>query len=148
MIPKNFQWLGVYADEHCYDARELAHIVSRMFAWIPESKENDLKNTRGRDLFQQSVIDEHCRSFLNYCLFGGLIPQMEVWWWIVIRVRLYYALDTLNEIKRKDDGWCISLTPEGVVQYVYDLITLSWVVDGLRWLLIERADIPLYVCRA
>lgn len=143
MKKHNFQMLGILEGEHCYSAEELALIVSRMFAWLPENTDIDLRNTTGRDLFQKSIISEHCKAFLDCCVFGNPTPVLEPWWWLVIRVRLFYAIDTLRSFPELKEGWNMTLTPSGVAEFVHSLLTLSWQVNGLRWLLLTRAHLPL-----
>lgn len=139
----NMQMLGVHAGSHRYDANEVAEIVSRLFAWLPPGNELALKNTCGRDLFQQSRVDGYCQNFLRYCFFGSRPPEFEIWWWMVIRVRLHFALDYFRSQTLLRPEWELIATPEVLVDFLYSQLTLSWQVEGLKWLLLSRARLPL-----
>lgn len=134
---------GVMKNVYLYSAHELLNILSLVFCSLDPCHEIDLKNTTGRDLFQKSVIDEHCKAILHYRIFGGERPRIAPYWQVVIRVRLHFAIDTMRRYETESPDWEIPLNAVELVDYLHKLLTLFWYVDGFQWLILQRAKLPL-----
>lgn len=132
--------------DRSYTTEELISLIDDLQSVVPCFSRlyyNDVKLWR---LISQRNISKIVRRYIRAIESASLPPTDGKWWpqlnppaAIAVRVRLYFTGDILKSL-----GYSRIYTRKEMFDYLIQLMTSNWEIDGFDWLITRRGKMQLY----
>lgn len=121
---------------------KLAQMVYDWNSLVEPVRRKAIENTFGRELFQKSKIDDTLKQCVQLFMCGQPLPELEENDLTVLKIRLLFARDyfwSRHHHFPVAEPWDSAKAAQLITQALTD----TWHTDGLSWLVLHRASLPI-----